>query len=496
MSVFPELKSYMAEMVELELAAAIAHWDARTYMPERGVESRARVVGRLSRLAFERLVSPKFEELLAQAERELDGASEVERALVRHGKRIHHRAKAIPPDFYQRFVELCARAEAVWEKAKANSDFPAFKPYLGEIVDMVREMARLIGYKEHPYDALVEEYEPGMTTAGLAEILGKLREGLVPFVKRLMEEGTPPPAVPQGKYSLASQRALCREVLASIGYDFSAGRIDESVHPFTIGLGPGDTRVTNHYREDDPFSSLFGALHEGGHALYDQGIPPDLVWLGLGDGASFGIHESQSRFWENQIGRSPAFWEFLKPKLSRRFRVFAPYSPQEIWRMVNKVEPSLIRIEADEVTYNLHICLRFELEVALVEGKLRVEELPERWNKAMKGYLGVVPPDDARGVLQDVHWSDGSFGYFPSYALGNLYAAQFAEAMAEEIPDLWEKVGEGKFQEPLGWLREKIHRHGRTYWPEELCRRVTGKELSVEPFFRYVQGKYSEIYRL
>lgn len=496
MSALAELKNYIGEMVELQAAAAIAHWDARTYMPEQGVETRARVTGRLARLAFERLVSPKFGELLAQAEKELGNASEAERAMVRMGKRDHERARAIPPDFYQKFVELCTKAESVWEKAKAEANFSLFRPYLSEIVDMVREMAGMIGYKEHPYDALLEEYEPGMTTRRAAEILGELREKLVPFVKELQDRGTPPPPIPEGKYRIASQKALCREALQAIGYDFSAGRLDDSVHPFTIGLGPGDTRVTNRYNEAEPFSALFGALHEGGHALYDQGVPPELYWMGLAGGASYGIHESQSRFWENQIGRSLAFWIFFKPKMSRRFRVFARMKPEEIFRMVNKVEPSLIRVEADEVTYNLHICLRFELEVALIEGKLKVEELPERWNAAMKEYLGVVPPDDAKGVLQDVHWSGGSFGYFPSYALGNLYAAQFMEALRQDLPDLWSRVEAGDFEAILSWLREKIHRFGHMYFPEELCEKVTGAKLSPEPFLRYIQEKYSTVYRL
>lgn len=496
MSALAELKNYIAEMVELQSAAAIAHWDARTYMPERGVETRARISGKLSRLAFERLVSPKFGELLAAAEKELSDASEAERAMVRMGKRDHERARAIPPDFYQKFVELCTKAESVWEKAKAEANFALFKPYLAEIVDMVREMAKMIGYKEHPYDALLEEYEPGMTTARVGEILGGLREKLVPFVRELLERGTPPPPLPQGKYRIQSQKALCAEALRLIGYDFSAGRLDDSAHPFTIGLGPGDTRVTNRYNEADPFPALFGALHEGGHALYDQGIPAELYWMGLGGGASYGIHESQSRFWENQIGRSLAFWEFFKPKLSRRFRVFARKTPEEIFRMVNKVQPSLIRVEADEVTYNLHICLRFELEVELIEGKLKVEELPEHWNLAMKGYLGVTPPDDAKGVLQDVHWSGGSFGYFPSYALGNLYAAQFMEALRADLPDLWDDVRKGNTVPILSWLRERIHRFGRMYFPEELCEKVTGEKLSAEPFLRYIQEKYAQVYRL
>ncbi|MCX7750249.1 MAG: carboxypeptidase M32 [Candidatus Bipolaricaulota bacterium] len=493
MAALPALREYVRETEEISAAAALAAWDQRTGMPEKGAEARAKVLGRLERLAFERLISDRMAELLREAERE--AASEVDRALVRVWKRNHTRHRAIPPDLYQRFVETTARAEHVWERAKAASDFALFRPHLAEVVDLVREIARLIGYAESPYDALVEEYEPGMTASRLREILGTLRRELTAFLKELAR-GTPPHPLPGGRYPVDAQRRFCREALLWIGYDFSAGRLDDSVHPFTIGVGPGDVRVTNRYREEDPFSSLFGALHEGGHALYGQGVDPALAWTGLSGGASFGIHESQSRFWENQIGRSLPFWQFAHPHLVRHFPALRGTSPEDVWRHVNRAGPSFIRVEADEVTYNLHICLRFELEVELVEGRLPVDELPARWNRAMGEYLGVVPPDDARGVLQDVHWSGGMFGYFPSYALGNLYAAQLTEAAAREIPDLWGKVARGEFLPIREWLREKVHRHGQVYLPEELCRRVTGEGLSPEPFLRYVRRKYGEVYGL
>lgn len=495
MSALNELRGYVREMAEISAGAALAHWDQRTCMPEKGAEARARVVGRLARMSFERLVSPRMGELLAAAKGEVED-SEVDRALVRHWEREHQRYRAIPPDLYQRFVEACARAETTWEKAKAASDFPLFRPHLAEVVDLVREIAGLIGYQESPYDALVEEYEPGMTARKLRAALGELREGLVPFLTKLREDGTPPPPLPHGPFRVEAQRTLAREVLQAMGYDFTAGRLDDSAHPFTIGIGPGDTRVTNRYREDEPFSALFGALHEGGHALYEQGVDPSLAWTGLDTGASFGMHESQSRFWENQIGRSLAFWEFFRPKLVRRFRAFSRLTPEEVWRGVNRVEPSLIRVEADEVTYNLHICLRFELEVDLIEGRLRVEDLPERWNEAMREYLGVVPPNDARGVLQDVHWSGGMFGYFPSYALGNLYAAQIAAAAEREVPDFWARVRRGELGSIREWLRERIHRHGRVYLPEDLVRTVTGEGLTPRPFLHYLRAKYAEVYQL
>lgn len=494
MNAHEELKDYVREISEIQSAVALCAWDQRTQMPEKGAEARAKVVGRLERMAFERAVSDRMGELLAAAER--DGpASEIDQALIRVWKRDYTRHRAIPPALYQKFVETTARAEVVWEKAKAASDFALFRPHLAEVVDLVREMAELIGYEESPYDALLDEYEPGMTALKVRPLLGSLRVELVAFLKEL-GQGTPPPELPPGTYPLDAQRRFCREVLGWIGYDFGAGRLDDSVHPFTIGVGPGDVRVTNRYQEDDPFSGLFGALHEGGHALYGQGNDPALAWTGLSGGASFGIHESQSRFWENQIGRSLPFWRYAHPHLLRHFPALAKTSPEDIWRHVNRAQPSLIRVEADEVTYNLHICLRFELEVELIEGRLAVDELPGRWNEAMADYLGVTPPDDRRGVLQDVHWSGGMFGYFPSYALGNLYAAQIAGAAEREVPGLWNKVEAGQFSPIREWLREAVHRHGRVYLPEDLVRRVTGSGLSADPFLRYIRRKYGEVYGL
>lgn len=494
MGALQELKDYVREISELYSAIALCAWDQRTHMPEKGAEARSKVLGRLERLAFERVVSDRMGELLAAAERE-GAPTEVDQALLRVWKRDYTRNRAVPPDLYQQFVEATSRAETVWEKAKATSDFALFRPHLAEVVGLVREIAELVGYKESPYDALVDEYEPGMTTAALRVLLGSLRRELVAFLKEL-SRGTPPHELPAGMFPLDAQRQLCREALGWIGYDFAGGRLDDTVHPFTIEVGTGDVRVTNRYQEDDPFPGLFGALHEGGHALYGQGVDPQLAWTGLAGGASFGIHESQSRFWENQIGRSRAFWRYSHPHLIRHFPALARTKPDAIWRHVNRAQPSLIRVEADEVTYNLHICLRFELEVDLIEGRLTVDELPARWNQAMVDYLGVTPPDDAHGVLQDVHWSGGMFGYFPSYTLGNLYGAQITETAEREIPRFWGKVQAGELAPIREWLREKVHRHGRVYLPDELVRRVTGSGLSAEPFLRYVRTKYSEVYEL
>ncbi|QAA76923.1 MAG: Thermostable carboxypeptidase 1 [Candidatus Bipolaricaulis sibiricus] len=494
MSALQELRAYVREITEIQSAAALCAWDQRTHMPEKGGEARAKVLGRLERMAFERVVSDRMGELLADAER--SGAhSEVDRALIRVWKHDHTRNRAIPPALYQKFVETTSRAESVWEKAKAASDFGLFRPHLAEVVDLVREITKLIGFKDSPYDALLDEYEPGMTVSSLRPLLASLRTELVAFLREL-SRGRPPRPLPSGTYPIDAQREMCREALGWIGYDFGAGRLDDSAHPFTIGVGVGDVRVTNRYQDEEPFPGLFGALHEGGHALYAQGTDPALAWTGLAGGASFGIHESQSRFWENQIGRSRAFWAHAHPRLVRYFPHLARTTPDDVWRHVNRAEASLIRVEADEVTYNLHICLRFEIEVDLIEGRLGVDGLPERWNQAMADYLGVTPPDDRSGVLQDVHWSGGMFGYFPSYALGNLYGAQITETAEREIPGFWDKVRTGQLTPIREWLRENVHRHGRVYLPEDLVKRVTGSGLSAEPFLRYIRDRYGEVYGL
>jgi carboxypeptidase Taq len=370
-----------------------------------------------------------------------------------------------------------------------------FEPWLKKMVDYARRFADYYGYEGHPYNGLLEDYEPGMTVDALGSIIEALRKELVPFLQRLQSEGTPPDGSSiRGTFPVNQQRELARRALESIAYDFQAGALDDVAHPFTIGIAYGDIRVTNRYLEDHLTSGLYGALHEGGHALYGQGIPEDLFALRLADGASNGIHESQSRMVENQLGRSLPFWKSFQPILAEVFPAFRGVTADVLYRAVNEVTPSLIRVEADEVTYNLHIMLRTELETGLIAGEIDVAELPERWNEAMQRYLGIVPANDAQGVLQDVHWSVGYFGYFPSYMLGHLYAAQMAAKMQVDVPDLDERIAAGDLQAMLGWLREHVHRHGGVYRPDELIRRITGEALEPAYFMQYVQKKYGEIY--
>jgi len=489
-------KAQLREIGKLDSAISLLHWDQRTGLPRKGQDARAEVIGALSKRQFEMATSDELGATLEALEARDDLSCE-EAASVRVVGREYRRHKAVPPDFYERFAVASSRSEAAWERARAASDFAAFKGHLEEMVDFARRFAAYYGYEESPYDALIEEYEPGMTSRRLAAIVAPLREKLVPFIERLTEAGAAPDAqFLQSPFPMQAQRALSLRALRAIGYDFEAGRLDTTVHPFTITAGPGDVRVTTRFLEDDPLSGLFSSLHEGGHALYDQGIPDRLTWTGLDQGASFGIHESQSRMWENLVGRSRAFWTYFAPHFAEAYPAARGVSSEALYRAANRVTPSFIRVEADEVTYNLHIMLRFELEQGLISGETSVGDLPDLWRDAMERYLGVVPEDDAQGVLQDVHWSAGMFGYFPSYMLGNLYGAQLFAAIREALPDLDEQFARGDFSELLSWLREHVHRVGRAEDPGMLIERVTGKPLDPEYFLDYITGKFSDVYGL
>ncbi|MGD9675214.1 MAG: carboxypeptidase M32, partial [Candidatus Bipolaricaulia bacterium] len=414
----------------------------------------------------------------------------------RVGKR-HDRNRAIPPELVEERSIAQSQAQAAWVAARKASDFKAFQPHLEKMVGYARKFAELYGYEEHPYDALIEDFEPGMTCRKLSAVIDPLRAELVPFLRRLVDEGTKPDdSLLEGSFDVDTQRRMSRRALEIILYDFEAGGLADVAHPFTTTIGPGDVRVTNRYLEKRLLSGLFGALHEGGHGLYNQGIPADLYTLGLSRGSSNGIHESQSRMIENQIGRSLPFWRFFQPVLAEFFPQFGKAKPEALYAAANVVAPSLIRVEADEVTYNFHIMLRFEIEAGLIDGSIAVADLPRLWNDAMKRYLGVVPPNDAQGVLQDVHWSQGSFGYFPSYMLGNLYAAQMLATIRKQLPNLDATIQKGDLKPLLGWLREHVHRYGAMYEPQEMMTRVTGEELNPAYFVRYVKEKFSAIYKI
>jgi len=496
MNTLAAYKKHLQEIGKLESAISLLHWDQRTYLPKKGHAARALVLGKLAKMAFELLVSDQLGHYLQELETQNDLSLE-EQASIRVVGKAYRRHKSIPPDIYERFTIARSRSESAWEQAKNTSDFELFQPHLQKMVDFSRQFAELYGYEDNLYDALLEEYEPGMTTNHLRLVIEPLRDKLVPFIKRLREEGTHPcTEVLEGTFPVDQQQKLSSYVLKAMGYDFSAGRLDTTIHPFTISTGPRDTRVTTRFIDNNLFSGIFSTMHEGGHALYQQGIPPKLHWSGLDGGASFGIHESQSRMWENMVGKQLPFLKYFQPILASVFPEFARARPEILYNAVNTVTPSLIRVEADEVTYNLHIMLRFELEEQLINGRINVGDLPELWQDAMKRYLGVVPKDDAHGVLQDVHWSAGMFGYFSSYMLGNLCSAQIFAKVKEEIPDLDEQIANGKSIVLLSWLRKQVHRFGKMYEPQDLLQRVTGERLNPSYFTRYITDKYSQIYKL
>jgi len=487
-----KIKSY-------EEVVGLAYWDMRTGAPRKGIEARSEAIGVLSAESFRLAVSDEMGELLARL-REPDAytnLSRIDRRLVDETAKEYERNRRIPPEMYREYVVLTSQAEAFWEEAKARNDYPGFKPYLEQIIDYTNRFIDLWGVKGTRYDTLLDQYEPGMTTAELDRLFGALREKLVPLAAAIAESPAKPDrTVLAGEFEPEEQRKFSLFILKEMGFDFEAGRLDESVHPFAIGLGPGDVRITTRYLRDDAASALFGTIHEGGHALYEQNIDRELAGTTLHTGTSMGIHESQSRFWENIIGRSRPFWHRYFGELKARFPGRLDTDAETFYRAINIVEPSLIRIEADELTYNLHIIIRYEIEKMMFDGGVTAADLPEIWNAKYREYLGVEPKTDAEGVLQDVHWSGGSFGYFPSYALGNMYAAQFAKTLEREMPDLWERVGSGRLHPIKDWLTERIYRYGKLETPGEIVRRVTGGPLDPSHLIHYLEQKYRDIYRL
>jgi len=498
MTKLEQLKERLAVISDLNGATAVLGWDQQTYMPPGGAAARAEQLATLGRLAHESLISDEIGALLEGASAEAtgsDGDSE-ETCLLRVVRRDYEKACKVPPALVAEIARATSLGMEVWVQARKESNFSLFQPAFQKIVDLQRQLAHCLGFEESPYDALLDQYEPGMRKSELVRIFSELEAGLVPLVQSISERiDRVDDGLLRQTYSEAAQWEFGLEAARCLGYDFQRGRQDKSVHPFTTSFSVNDVRITT--RVDQQFlpTALFGTLHECGHALYEQGISQELERSPLASGASLGIHESQSRLWENLVGRSRGFWKFFFPRLQQSFpKNLHDVSLESFYRAINRVEPSLIRVEADEVTYNLHVLLRFNLESALVEGRLALADLPEAWNASMKALLGVTPPDDARGVLQDVHWSNGLIGYFPTYSLGNVLSVQLFERVKAEIPRLAAPSEGGNFTALLDWLRQHIHQHGRKFLPSQLVERATGSALQAAPYLRYLREKYSEIY--
>ncbi|MDF2923334.1 MAG: carboxypeptidase [Paenibacillaceae bacterium] len=483
-----------------EEAVGLIYWDMRTGLPKKGVESRSETVGILSTEMFKLSVSDEmggYLDFLEQEENrgQLDALS---LKMLQESRKEYDRSKKIPPEKYQAYVVLTSQAESVWEEAKHTSDWGLFEPYLEKIVAANHVFIDLWGHKGTKYNTLLDMYEPGMTEEKLDQVFGALRSKLVPLVAAIGKSAhKPDTSFLKQTFAKEQQKAFSLFILEQMGYDFEAGRLDETVHPFATGLNPGDVRITTCYLPDDVVSALFGTIHEGGHALYEQNISTGLVGTNLCGGTSMGIHESQSRFWENMVGRSGAFWSRYYSELQRIFEgQFDSVSAEDFYRAINEVKPSLIRIEADELTYNLHIMIRYEIEKALFAGTVRVADLPEVWNAKYKEYLGIEPADAAEGVLQDVHWSGGSFGYFPSYALGNMYAAQIRHTLIQKLPEAEALIGKGELLPIKDWLVGEIYQYGMLHTPGEIITRVTGEELNPDYLVDYLTAKYTDIYKL
>ncbi|ERK28806.1 carboxypeptidase M32 [Clostridium intestinale] len=492
-----EFKEYIKTMEITKQAIDLIYWDKLVCMPKKAVEGRAEVIGLLSEQLFNQQTSKEMREFLDFFKENSDGLSQVDKAMIKRLDKEYNETKKIPVERYKEFVILTSKSEAAWEEAKDKNDFNIFKPYLSKVVNFQKEFVGYWGYKDHKYNTLLDKYEEGITVEVLDKVFGDLRDALVVLLNKIKNSKiTINSDLLNSSYDKERQKELSLYALKLIGFDMEAGRLDESTHPFTTNFTNKDVRLTTHYYEHDLLSALFSTIHEGGHGIYEQNISDDLQNTWLSTGASMGIHESQSRFYENIIGRSEEFLRYLYPKFKELFKNFDKIDFNEFYKVVNKVEPSLIRTEADELTYSLHVIIRYEIEKALFNDEITVEELPEVWKKKYKEYLGVEPDTDSLGVLQDMHWSDGSFGYFPSYALGNLYGAQIFNTMKKDIPDVHELIAKGDIISITKWLKDNVHKYGSLYSPKELILKVTGEELNSQYFIDYLEEKYSKLYSI
>ena len=499
------LKAKLLEIQHLRDAAALLSWDQETYMPTGGGKARADQIATLQTLAHDKFVSSDIEKLLAShidpttglANTTATELDEPSKALLRETWRDFSRAKKLPSEFVTRLERECSLAQQVWAEARQENNFAKFLPNLKTIISLKHEEVEFLGYKDSPYNTLLDTYEPGATVAQLTPLFTTLREGLVALLEQIRQSPTPPDdRILYQAYDNNRQLEFGKLVLTKMGYDFSRGRLDLSEHPFTTSFHPTDVRITTRVFEKDLPSCLFSCIHEGGHGLYDQGLRPEYHGTPLGESLSLGIHESQSRLWENNVGRSRAFWDYFFPLLKEQFPdQLQSITVEQFYRAINTVKPSLIRVEADEVTYNLHVMVRFEIELAVIEKRVHAEDLPELWNTKMKEYLGIVPEKESDGVLQDVHWSFGAFGYFPTYTLGNLYAAMLFNKAGQDMPTLQADIAQGNLIPLKKWLNYHIHRHGRQFTSTELIRNATGQTLSAAPFLHSLQQKIQEVYQ-
>lgn len=494
------LRSRLGEVVDLSAASGVLGWDQQTYMPPGGAEARGRSLATLARIQHELFTSAETGELLQKAAEEVAGLDPVsdDAAMVRVAQRDYDQATKLPTSLVSEIAEHGVAAHEVWVRARAANDYPAFAPYLQKTIDLSKKVAEHLGYEDDLYDALLDQFEPGMKTAQVTQLFSRLREELVPLARAITErQGEVDDRFLHGLFDEGKQEQFGKEVITAFGYDFTRGRQDRTVHPFEISFSVNDARITTRFDPDFLNTALFSTLHESGHGMYEQGVAQSLDGTILAGGASLGLHESQSRLWENIVGRSRNLWSHYYPRLQELFpEQLGEVDLESFYRAINKVEPSLIRIEADEVTYNLHIMLRFELEQAFLSGEVAVLEADQVWKEKMGQYLGVTPPDNADGILQDVHWSQGMMGYFPTYSLGNIISGQLWAAARAAHPEIPDEIASGQFSTLHGWLTENVYRWGRVLQPNEIIQRATGGSIDTGPYVQYLRDKYSDMYGL
>jgi carboxypeptidase Taq len=494
-----QLKSLLAEVADLDHVQELLGWDQQTYMPPGASESRGYQLATLGKISHQKFTSDEIGRLLGDLEKEFEGADQDldEVRLLKVTRHEYDRATKVPSEFVTEFALVTSKAFDAWLEAREKSDFSIFQSHLEKVVELNKRYITFFPPSDHPYDVLLDQFERGMKTAEVQAIFEALRPQQVELLRAIADKPQVDDSFLHVEYDDKKMWDFSEVIATKFGYDWERGRQDLAAHPFTANFSINDVRITTRFEPDNPANMLFSTMHEAGHGLYELGSNQAYERTPLAGGASLAVHESQSRMWENLVGRSLSFWEYFYPEFQKLFPAqVGNVDLETFYKGINKVEPSLIRVNADEATYNMHIMLRLELEIGMVEGAMQVKDLPEIWNAKMEEYLGVTPLDDANGVLQDVHWSGGMLGYFSTYALGNLISAQLWEKIDIDIPDLSEQFCKGEFGALLAWLREKIHVHGNKYEPQEIVQRVTGSKIDAAPYVRYLKEKYSNIYGL
>ena len=494
MSDVARLKALIGDVMDLRHAADLIEWDERVCMPPGGQTVHGEMSAALRRLAHEMFTAPRVGDALEAARRSVAGhdPETTDARMVAVVARDYARATRVPADFVAEHAAAVSVAQHTWAEARAKSDFAQFAPHLERIVELKRRYVAFFPPADHPYDVLLDEYEPGMKTADVRRLFESLRTRQVAIIRASAGRPTPQADFLATQDQESDIRRFADEVVTAFGFDWTRGRQDKSVHPFATGIGASDVRITTRWVDGQPLALLFGTMHEAGHAMYEQGVSDEHQRTLLEGGASLGVHESQSRLWENLVGRSRPFWNHFFPRLQAACSAqLRGVSADAFYDAINRVQPTLIRVEADEATYNLHIMLRVELELALIEGSLRVADLPDAWNARMQEYLGLTPPTHATGVLQDIHWAAGLFGYFATYTIGNVIAAQLWARFGQANPDRDSDIARGDFSGLLAWLRAELHQHGRKFEPQELVRRITGSPVNPEPYLQYLETKFA-----